>query len=75
MVSGAFCKRFSPELVEEILAPILSKVCDRVTEPFDVEFAVMNAGYKTPWSAKKVRNMREGPSATLYQIMEKERHL
>lgn len=29
-------------------------VYDRVTEQFDVEFAVMDAGYKTPWIAKKV---------------------
>lgn len=27
---------------------------DRVTEQFDVEFAVMDAGYKTPWIAKKI---------------------
>ncbi len=29
-------------------------VYDKVTEQFDVEFAVMDAGYKTPWIAKKV---------------------
>jgi Transposase and inactivated derivatives len=29
-------------------------VYDRVTEKYDVSFAVMDAGYKTPWIAKKV---------------------
>ena len=28
-------------------------VYDRVTEKFDVEFSTMDAGYKTPWIAKK----------------------
>jgi hypothetical protein len=27
---------------------------DRVTEKYDVEFVTMDAGYKTPWIAKKV---------------------
>lgn len=29
-------------------------VYDRVTEKFDVEYVTMDAGYKTPWIAKKV---------------------
>ena len=29
-------------------------VYDRVTEKYDVQFAAMDAGYKTPWIAKKI---------------------
>lgn len=36
-------------------------VYDRVTEQFDVAFAVMDAGYKTPWIAKKVLDDGKAP--------------
>lgn len=36
-------------------------VYDRVTEQFDVEFAVLDAGYKTPWIVKKILDSGKVP--------------
>ena len=50
--------RHEPIIVDlEALVPkdhlLRKKVYDAVTSKFDVQFVAMDAGYKTPWIAKK----------------------
>lgn len=51
------------------------KLYDEITHKHKVQFVTMDAGYKTPWIAKKNIRRRQSPSITLYQMQRKTRQI
>ena len=51
------------------------KLYDEITHKHKVQFVTMDAGYKTPWIAKKTLDDGKGPSITLYQMQRKTRQI